>query len=163
MVEAVFARLDARSANWSARMISGFDHYLVYAFGILAVLGLVISFAAGPVVAGRIGIADPFYFTERHVLFLALTIIGTVTTAMLPVSTARRLGILVALSALILIVCVLLFGMEIKGAKRWLHVAGFGLQPSEFFKPGFIMAAAWFLSAKPEDGFPGSLVSLGLY
>ena len=163
MVEAVFARLDARSPSWSARMIAGFDHYLVYAFGILAVLGLVISFAAGPVVAGRIGIADPFYFTERHVLFLALTVIGTVGTAMLPVSTARRLGILVGLSALILIVGVLLFGIEIKGAKRWLHVAGFGLQPSEFFKPGFIMAAAWFLSAKPEDGFPGSLVSLGFY
>ncbi|MEO1658550.1 MAG: putative peptidoglycan glycosyltransferase FtsW [Pseudomonadota bacterium] len=163
MVEAVFARLEARSPAWQARVLSGFDHHLVYAFGALAVLGLVLSFAAGPVAAARIGIADSFHFTERHVLFLAVTIIGTVTTALLPITMARRLGILAGLGALVLIVGVLLFGMEIKGARRWLHLGSFGLQPSEFLKPGFVMIAAWFLSAKPEDGFPGSLASLGLY
>ncbi|MEM7739565.1 MAG: putative peptidoglycan glycosyltransferase FtsW [Pseudomonadota bacterium] len=163
MVEAVFARLEARSPAWPSRVFAGFDQWLIFAFGTLAVLGLVLSFAAGPVAAGRIGIADPFHFTERHVLFLAVTTIGISVTAMLPVAMARRLGILVGLASLILIVGLLMFGVEIKGAKRWLHIAGFGLQPSEFLKPGFIMAAAWFLSAKPGEGFPGSLASLCLY
>ncbi|MEO1040792.1 MAG: putative peptidoglycan glycosyltransferase FtsW [Pseudomonadota bacterium] len=163
MVEAVFARLEARSPIWTSRAFAGFDQLLILAFGTLAVLGLVLSFAAGPVAAGRIGIADPFHFTERHVLFLALTTIAVSFTAMLPITMARRLGVLVALGALVLIIGVLLFGAEIKGARRWMHIAGFGLQPSEFLKPGFIMTAAWFLSAKPEDGFPGSLASLCLY
>ena len=33
----------------------------------------------------------------------------------------------------------LLFGAEVKGARRWI----FGLQPSEFIKPAFVVLAAW--------------------
>ena len=37
-------------------------------------------------------------------------------------------------------------GTEIKGARRWLHVFGFSLQPSEFIKPAFAVVSAWLIS-----------------
>ena len=62
------------------------------------------------------------------------------------------------------LIYVLLFGMEIKGAQRWIHLPGFSLQPSEFAKPAFIILAAWFMSLQKEkEGFPGMPIAIGLY
>ncbi|MFZ0205737.1 MAG: FtsW/RodA/SpoVE family cell cycle protein, partial [Roseiarcus sp.] len=48
-----------------------------------------------------------------------------------------------------LIVAALLFGAEVKGSRRWI----FGLQPSEFIKPAFVILAAW---AFTEGGRPSA-------
>ena len=44
-----------------------------------------------------------------------------------------------------LLVLVLIFGSEAKGAKRWISLAGFTLQPSEFAKAFFIISNAYIL------------------
>ncbi|MEM1379338.1 MAG: putative peptidoglycan glycosyltransferase FtsW [Pseudomonadota bacterium] len=164
MVEAVLSRLEAGAARVGAGRLAGFDMALVYAFALLAVLGFVLSFAASPVAAARIGIASPFHFTERHLLFLGVGLVFAAGVACLPAVYARRLGILAGAGALVLTFAALTFGPEIKGAHRWLSLGSFGLQPSEFLKPGFICIAAWFLSAdQRNDAFPGSLASLILY
>jgi cell division protein FtsW len=38
------------------------------------------------------------------------------------------------------------FGPEIKGAHRWIMLAGIGVQPSEFVKPAFVILTAWGFS-----------------
>lgn len=162
MLDTVVSRITGASSGLGPS-VRGYDMPVVYALGLLALTGLVLSFAAGPVAAARIGIIDPYHFTERHILFLAVTLIVCVGTAMLDRKMARRVGILTGAGALFLVVCAILLGPEIKGAKRWLPVGSFSLQPSEFLKPGFVCLAAWFLSAKPGEGFPGSLACLVLY
>lgn len=47
---------------------------------------------------------------------------------------------------LVLLVAVLIFGTKISGAKRWLGIGSFGVQPAEFAKIGFILMLAHFLS-----------------
>ena len=163
MLDATLNRLERGAERIRTGEVAGFDLTLIYAFALLALTGLVLSFAAGPVAAARIGITDSYYFTQRHILFLGVTVIVAVGTALLTPVQARRLGILAAIGALAAMVLALLVGPEIKGAQRWLHLFGFSLQPSEFLKPGFICAAAWFLSARKEDGFPGALACLALY
>ena len=54
-------------------------------------------------------------------------------------------------ATLILLVGVLLFGNEIKGATSWFRVAGFTLQPSELAKFGGALAVAGFLSQYSTD------------
>ena len=49
------------------------------------------------------------------------------------------------------LIYVLIFGMEIKGAQRWIHLPGFSLQPSEFAKPAFIVVAGVVLSQSKKD------------
>ena len=46
---------------------------------------------------------------------------------------------------LVLLVMVLIFGHETKGAKRWISIGGFALQPSEFIKPLFLVLNAFLL------------------
>ena len=62
------------------------------------------------------------------------------------------------------LIYVLGFGMEIKGAQRWVHLPGFSLQPSEFAKPAFIVVAAWFV-AKQKDNpiYPGTKIAAVIY
>ena len=48
--------------------------------------------------------------------------------------------------AILFLILVLAFGMQIHGAKSWLNIAGFGLQPSEFVKIAVALAIARYLS-----------------
>ena len=48
-----------------------------------------------------------------------------------------------------LLVAVMLFGVEAKGARRWISLAGMTLQPSEFMKPGLAIAGAWLFARDP--------------
>ena len=58
----------------------------------------------------------------------------------------------------------LFFGGEVNGSKRWFYLGGMSLQPSEFAKPGFVIAAAWMLAEGARDPkFPGGAIAIGLY
>ena len=48
--------------------------------------------------------------------------------------------------AILMLIAVLIFGKEIKGATSWFNIMGFSLQPSEFAKTATAMAIASFLS-----------------
>jgi cell division protein FtsW len=54
-------------------------------------------------------------------------------------------------------------GSEVKGAKRWINLSGFSLQPSELMKPAFSVLTAWVLSEKHIiSTFPGNRIAMGL-
>ncbi len=58
----------------------------------------------------------------------------------------------------------MVIGFEIKGARRWIHVPGLSIQPSEFVKPAFAVVAAWlFAHGRTSERFPGAVVSIMLY
>ena len=54
------------------------------------------------------------------------------------------------------------FGYEVKGAKRWINIIGFSMQPSEFLKPCFSVMTAWILSMR-ENNIPSFSISIFLY
>ena len=54
----------------------------------------------------------------------------------------------------------LFFGQEVKGARRWI----FGIQPSEFLKPAFVVLVAWaFSEGAARKGVPGNIIALALF
>jgi cell division protein FtsW len=76
----------------------------------------------------------------------------------------RRLGVIGFLFAFIALLFLPFFGTDFgKGAVRW-YSLGFGsFQPSEFLKPGYVIACAWLLAAAQElAGPPGRAWSLTL-
>ncbi|MEM9421194.1 MAG: putative peptidoglycan glycosyltransferase FtsW [Pseudomonadota bacterium] len=140
------------------------DRSLLYTFFALITIGIVLVTAAGPVAAMRKGIDNPLHFVERQFIFLIPAMIIMAGASLLTVTQTRRAGALACLGALGLMVLTVLIGPEIKGSTRWLPVAGFGLQPSEFFKPAFVLTAAWFQAEGARDHkFPGGALSRGLY
>ncbi len=121
------------------------DHYLLAAFGLLMATGVVFLFAASPPVADRLKI-DEFYFVQRQAIFLIPAIGIMLVGSLMTPRIVRRMALIVFTLALILLVATLFVGFEVKGARRWVSLAGFSLQPSEFLKPAFVVLIAFLLS-----------------
>jgi cell division protein FtsW len=135
------------------------DRGLMSAVLLLMASGVLISMAASPPVAERIGI-DTFHFFKGQLFFLVLAVPMLVTLSFFPPRWARRAGMIVFAVSLLLMVAALFFGPEIKGAHRWINFGSLNLQPSELAKPGFVVVAAWFLAEhtrRPE--MPGQFVA----
>jgi cell division protein FtsW len=136
------------------------DRFLLAALATLMVTGLVLLMAGGPPVAERLGLST-FHFLNRQVLYLAPAIMILVTVSFLPLRHVRRLALMVYLVGVVLCLMALKFGPEIKGAHRWIGLGSFGIQPSEFVKPAFVVLSAWSFSegARRKD-MPGALLAL---
>lgn len=121
------------------------DRLLLAAILALVIAGVILSLAASPPVAVRIGL-DPFHFFNRHVLFLVPSIIVMIATSFLSPKHIRRSALIVLAFALVLIVATLLFGPEVKGSRRWITLLGVNIQASEAAKPAFVVVIAWLFS-----------------
>jgi cell division protein FtsW len=138
------------------------DKLMLAAFATLMLAGIVLSLAASPPVAARIGL-EPFYFVNRHVLFLIPAFLVLVATSFLDPRQIRRIALVVFVVGLLLVVSTLWFGVEIKGARRWIVLAGVNVQPSEFVKPAFVILVAWLFgesARRPE--MPANTIAIAL-
>lgn len=135
------------------------DRWTLAAIAMLVVAGLVFSMAGSPPVAERLHLAT-FHFVNRQVATLAPALLVMIGASFLPPRLVRRSALLLYVAALALVVATIFFGQEVKGAKRWI----FGVQPSEFLKPAFVIVVAWAFSegARRKD-VPGNLLALALF
>ncbi len=139
------------------------DRWLLTAVVGLCLAGIILTLAASPAVAERIG-KDTFYFAHRQMLFIALALAVMVVVSFLSLRGVRRLAALTTVGTIGLMVATLIVGVEIKGATRWLQFGGVSLQASEFIKPGFAVMAGWlFTLRRLDDHFPGYTLACGLY
>jgi cell division protein FtsW len=143
----VFSRSDRSPlAEWWRTVDKG----LIAAALILLGAGLVLSLAAGPAAAAKIGYDDPFHFVYRQVVFAIAAAVVLVASSTLNEMWARRVcGILFVL-CFFMMAGLLVFGHEAKGATRWLRVWGTTFQPSEIIKPALIVLSAWLLAQREK-------------
>ena len=138
------------------------DKPLLGAILVLMLTGVILSLAASPPVATRIGL-DPFHFFGRHVLFLLPSFMVLIAVSFLSPKQIRRLALLVFVVSILLIVATLAFGAEVKGSRRWITLLGVNIQASEAAKPAFVVVAAWLFSEstkRPE--MPATTMALVL-
>src|SRR6188472_4134206 len=138
------------------------DRLLLAAILALILGGVILSLAASPPVATRIGL-DPFHFFNRHVLFLLPSFIVMIGVSFFSPRQIRRSALIVLAISVTLIVATLLFGAEVKGARRWITILGVNIQASESAKPAFVVVVAWLFSEsarKPE--MPATSMALAL-
>jgi cell division protein FtsW len=138
------------------------DRLILAAIVVLMLAGLVLSLAASPPVAVRME-RDPFYFVNRQVLYLIPAVLILLATSLLSLRQIRRLSMLVFAASLILVAATLLYGPEVKGARRWIALFGLSLQPSEFLKPAFVIVVAWlFGESTRHPEMPANSAALAL-
>ena len=140
------------------------DRWLLAALAVLMLSGALFAMAASPAVAERIGLSS-MYFVRRQMMFLPLAGFVLVAFSMMDARTVRRAAVILFGVFFLLTGATLVFGAELNGAKRWLSVFGFVLQPSEFLKPTLIVTCAWMFSEQFKNGsFPGNRIAavLGL-
>ena len=143
-------------ANWWWTI----DRWFFAAFLTLMGMGVVLSFAASPAVAERIGL-DSYHFVSRQMIFMVPALIAMIGVSFLDARHVRRLALLMLAGSLVLMVAALYFGVEIKGSRRWVHIAGISIQPSEYMKPAFVIICAWlFAEQSRRPDVPGNLFAI---
>jgi cell division protein FtsW len=137
------------------------DKKLLSATLLLMAIGVLVSMAASPPVAARIGL-DPYHFVKSQLFYLVLASIGLLTVSFFERIWVKRVALAGFAGSLLLMLLALKFGPEIKGAHRWIDVGPISLQPSEFAKPSFAVVFAWLLSERiRRPDMPGHLMAFG--
>jgi cell division protein FtsW len=139
------------------------DRFFLALFLFLMGIGFMLSFAASPAVAERIGL-EPFHFVKRHAAFMIPSIAVMLGLSFLTPRQVRRTAIILLIVALAMMLLVLFFGQEVKGGRRWIWIAGLSIQPSEFMKPAFVVVCAWlFAEHARQPEIPGNLFAIILF
>jgi len=135
------------------------DKWTLFLLCSLIGVGLLMTSAASPAVAERLGL-PPMHFVVRQALFIPPALLILFMTSMLTPKQVRRAAVIVFLVAIALLAATLVVGTEIKGARRWMSVAGVSIQVSEFVKPAFAVTAAWMFAARRlGDAIPGNVIA----
>ncbi|MDR0968357.1 MAG: putative lipid II flippase FtsW [Holosporaceae bacterium] len=135
------------------------DRTILFSFLLLVAFGILLSAAATPMAAERIGI-ERFYFLKRHLLYVVPSLAAVFFISTLEYSGVKKLSLYLYFTFAILTFLTLFMGSEIKGARRWISIFGFSLQPSEFVKPALVVITAWMLSeGRKYPEFRGKFLS----
>ena len=155
-----FARIDqSPMARWWWTV----DRWSLTALSMLVGFGIMLSLAASPPVAERIGY-DGLHFVRRHLVMLPLAMAVLFAVSLQPPRVIRRIAVIGFVAALVLLCLTFVIGAEIKGARRWINLPGLSVQPSEFIKPTFAVVAAWLFSEqKLRPRFPGNIICILLF
>lgn len=154
------AILSRSDTSWLGRWWWTIDRLSLATILGLLFIGILLILASSPAVALRLNLND-FYFVKHQLVFIPAALLMMVVFSSFSPITLRRIAAFIFLGTIILLIATLIWGAEVKGARRWLSIGGFALQPSEFIKPTLVVMVAWMLSLYKKDvQFPGRLISL---
>lgn len=138
------------------------DRWLISSLLLIIAIGAILVLAASPSVAERIGLS-PYHFAKRQFIVLPVAMVLMFAVSLLNPIQVRRMAAICFVGCLLLLLVTPIVGTEIKGARRWLNIAGLSLQVSEFVKPCLAVMSAWmFAEWRRRPGFPGHFIALGL-
>lgn len=154
-----FSRTDT---SLPSRWLWTIDRWLLLAVVLLLVGGILLAMAASPAVAQRLDLGE-FHFVKRQAVYAVIALAVLLGASLLSPRQARRLSLLVAVAGFALMALAIVSGQEVKGASRWLHVAGLSIQPSEIVKPAFVVLTAWLFAENERTDMPGTALAVALY
>lgn len=139
--------LPRSDTSWFTEWRRTLDWGLVAGAFLLAGIGMMMSLAAGPTAANKLGY-DTYYFVYRQVSFASFGLFLMMATSMLSRTWARRIAVLMFFGAILLMTAILGFGHEVNGAQSWFRFGGASMQPSEVAKPTLLVLCGWLLSQR---------------
>ena len=122
------------------------DKKIFFCFLILFFLGLFFSFSSTSSLAGERLNKDYYFFFTKHLVFTFLALIIMIFISSVNTSFLKKIIVPIFLFSFIFLALVPFFGVEVKGAKRWLDLYFFRLQPIEILKPFFILVTVKVLT-----------------
>ncbi|HHY74526.1 MAG TPA: stage V sporulation protein E [Bacillus bacterium] len=123
------------------------DFILILATMSLLAIGMIMVYSASAVWA-NFKFDDSFFFAKRQLLFAGVGVIAMFVIMNIDYWTWRTWSKAILLICFILLVAVLIPGIGLVrgGARSWLGIGAFSIQPSEFMKIAMIIFLAKFLS-----------------
>ncbi len=147
------------------------DYLIVASAVTLLVIGIVMIYSSSAVLASeRFG--NPYFYLKKQTFGATIGIILMIAAMRFDYRLLRKYCLYFYLVSVALLIIVLVpgIGHEVNGAQRWLSIAGFSFQPSEFVKLAMLIFFAGYLAKKKAEGkiedlqfgFVPSLLALSL-
>ncbi|MDR3362561.1 MAG: putative lipid II flippase FtsW [Desulfovibrio sp.] len=129
---------------------ASFDWWLFTIMLSLLAIGLVMVFSASGMVAEQIN-GDKYHFFTRQLKFAFLGIAALWCAALMPRAWLYKLQYPALFFTLLLMLITLSpYAPAINGAKRWIPIGPFSIQPMEFAKISLALYLAYFMSSKQD-------------
>jgi len=146
------------------------DYTLLASALALVSLGLTMVFISSTVMANA-QYQDPYFFVKRQTMYALLGMGVLVLGRSIDYHVYKRWVYWLLFLSLIGLILVFIpgLGAKVRGSARWIRVAGFTLQPSEFAKLAMVIFLAYSLSRKQEKmkyfavGFLPHMVVAGVF
>jgi cell division protein FtsW len=146
-----------------------FDPLLLCAVLALVALGLVMVYSASAILA-QDKLHDSLYFLKRQAVAAGLGVVAMAVGMKVGWRRLARLAYPLLIVTVLLLIAVAIpgIGHTAGGARRWIRLPGFGLQPAEIAKFAWVVYLSYSLAKKREKvatfsvGFAPHLVLCGL-
>jgi len=128
------------------------DYILLFTIVFLSLFGLLMVYSASNIVAYD-DFQDSFYYLKRQGLFLSISFIIMYFLIILDINKLKKFASIIFIFCLLLLFIVLIPGIGVVrgGARSWISILGFSIQPSEFMKLGLIILYAKYLDKNYKD------------
>ncbi|MCR8641917.1 stage V sporulation protein E [Paenibacillus sp. N1-5-1-14] len=142
------------------------DLWILITTLLILTIGVIMVYSASAVLAFH-EFGDWYYYLKRQLIFAVLGVVAMFVTMNMDYWIWKKYAKIILLICFVFLVIVLIPGVGVVrgGARSWIGIGSFGIQPSEFAKMGIIMFLAKWLSeeqAKITEFTKGLLPPLGL-
>ncbi|MCM3632240.1 MULTISPECIES: stage V sporulation protein E [Paenibacillus] len=127
------------------------DIWLLISILLILGIGLMMVYSASAV-KGFHEFGDPFYFLKRQAIFAGLGLVSMLFLSRVNYTLWKKLAPILLLVCFGLLLLVLIPGIGVVrgGARSWLGIGSFGIQPSEFMKLAMVIFLAKWLSIEQQ-------------
>ncbi|WP_298225019.1 FtsW/RodA/SpoVE family cell cycle protein [Acidocella sp.] len=156
-------QLSRADTSYVGRWWWSVDRLTLMALAVLLGVAYVLALAASPGLTAHI--TDPRTMAMiKQIVFLVVGGLMMLGLSMLSLRRVKLAALGIGIVFYLLTAFTLVHGTNVDGAKRWLSLPGFTVQPSEFLRPAFIIVTAWCIAeARRTPGFPGKRAALGVF
>lgn len=137
------------------RKIIDFDISLGLVAILLSAIGLVFIYSASSYSAD-VQLGDSFHYVKTQGLALFVGVLFMVGMTFVDLRKVKKVALPIYIVSLVFLALVFVpvLGVESYGAKRWLNLGFFTIQPSEYAKFGMVIMLAKVMADKGADTFP---------
>lgn len=127
------------------------DYFLLGIILTLLIIGVVMVYSSSYVWA-EYKYEDGFFFAKRQLLFAGVGVIAMFIMMQVPYHAIQKYINVILVVCFILLILVLIPGIGLVrgGARSWIGIGAFSIQPSEFMKLGLIIYLSAYLSVKQK-------------
>lgn len=134
----------AKFSGFLHRLYVRTDFIQIISFSLLITIGLLFIYGTGQ----QVGSAHAMSFWTKQLQWLFVGSCCWLFLTMIDYTWLRRFAWPVYIATVLMLVGVLIFGLKIYGARRWLQVGPLRIQPSEFAKLGVMVLLAWIMTTR---------------
>ena len=112
----------------------------------LMLLGIFFAYTSTSSIASEKIYKTDYFLIAKHILFASISFLILASLSLLDAKQIEKYCILGFIITSFLLLSVLIFGVEVKGSKRWINLIFFRFQPVEIYKPFFILLCSLIIS-----------------